>query len=402
MSGRRWLPLVAAAVICSIAPPAALAAEGGAGKASVAFGAYVPKANERPGRVDALTRLVGRAPAIVSYYKQWDYVPFDPAELDAVWSRGAVPMITWEPLSYEGRSFPLDQIQRGRFDRYIRESARAAAAWGKPILVRFAHEMNGSWYPWARGAADNNSYRIKAVWRRVVRIFREWGASNVEWVWCPNVNTGGSFPFRDLYPGDEWVDWVGFDGFNWALRGEWHSFTEIVDNTYEEMAKLTSLPMIVAETGSSESGGDKAAWVTSAMRDEIPELPRIRAVVWFDATFADDGEKGEEGLDARVNSSVESLRAFRTAIDSPVYGLTRAELLATPAAYSRGPVAAPSPPDSGYGQPSLFYRLTQKLHGRYLVAAVAAGAAALVVLLALLIGWRRTRRRRAAAGQAPA
>ncbi|HWP32217.1 MAG TPA: glycosyl hydrolase [Solirubrobacterales bacterium] len=399
MSARRRLPLLAAAVLaCWPAAPARAAEE----QASVAFGVYIPKANERPDRIDAFSRLVGRTPAIVSYYKQWDYVPFDPAELGAVWNRGAVPMITWEPLSYEGRSFPLDQIQRGRFDRYIRESARAAAAWGRPILVRFAHEMNGSWYPWARGAADNNSYRIKAVWRRVVRIFREWGATNVDWVWTPNVNTGGSFPFRDLYPGDEWVDWVGFDGFNWALRGEWHSFTEIVDNTYEEIAKLTSRPMIAAETGSSESGGDKAAWVASALRREIPKLPRIRAVVWFSATFADSGEQGDTGLDTRVNSSPESLRAFRRAIASPLYGVSRSEFLATPADYARGPIAAPAPPDSGYGQPSLFYRLTQKLHGRYLAIAVAAAALALLLLIGAAIALRRIRRRRAAARQAPA
>jgi Glycosyl hydrolase family 26 len=395
MSARRSSPLLAAAVVCACLTAAP--AQASHGSPSVAFGAYLAKANELPNRIDAFARLVGRAPAIVSYYKQWDYVPFDPTELSAVWNRGAVPMITWEPLSYEGREFPLRLIQRGRYDPYIRESARAAAAWGKPILVRFAHEMNGAWYPWARGVEDNNSYRIKAAWRRVVRLFREQGATNVEWVWTPNVNTGGHFPFRDLYPGDRWVDWVGFDGFNWALRGEWHSFTEIVDNTYEEIAKLTSRPMIVAETGSSQSGGDKAAWVASALRREIPKLPRIRAVVWFDATFTNGGEEGV-GLDARVNSSADSLRAFRAAIASPRYGLTRSELLATPADYSRGPIAAPSPPDSGYGQPSLFYRLTQKLHGRYLAFAVAAGFVVLLVLVGVAIALRRARRRRASEG----
>jgi hypothetical protein len=401
MSERRRLPLVAATIFCAgwLAAPAHAASA----PASVALGAYIPKANERPDRIGAFTRLAGRPPAIMSYYKQWDYVPFDPAELDAVWNRGAVPMITWEPLSYEGRKFPLARIQHGRYDRYIRESARAAAAWGRPILVRFAHEMNGTWYPWARGVAGNTSYRIKAVWRRVVRLFREQGATNVEWVWTPNVNTSGHFPFRDLYPGDRWVDWVGFDGFNWALRGEWHSFTEIVDNTYEEIAKLTSRPMIVGETGSSESGGDKAAWVSSALRREIPKLPRIRAVVWFDAPFGDTGENAGEELDARINSSHSSLQAFRRAIDSPRYGLTRAQLLATPANFARGPATAPSPPGGGYGQPSLIYRLTQKLHGKYLIIAIAAAAVALAVLLAaVVLLYRVLRRRRASAGQAPA
>lgn len=399
MRPRRLSPLLAAVLLVCLwaGPERALAAE-----PSVALGAYIPKANEQPQRIESFARLAGRSPAIVSYYKQWDYVPFDPAELSAIWDRGAVPMIAWEPLSYEGREFPLRMIQRGRYDSYIRESARAAAAWGKPILVRLAHEMNGTWYPWARGVEGNNSYRIKAVWRRVVRLFREEGATNVEWVWSPNVNTGGEFPFRDLYPGDRWVDWVGFDGFNWALRGEWNSFSEIVDNTYEQLAQITSRPMIVSETGSSQTGGDKAAWVSSALRDEIPQLPRIRAVVWFDATFSNNGEQGATALDARVNSSPEALRAFRSAIASPTYGLDRSEFLATPSDFTKGPATTPSPPDGGYGQPSLFYRLTQKLHGRYLMIAIAVAAAAALLLLGVVIALYRVRRRRRATRRAPA
>ena len=362
-----------------------------AGGNSVALGAYIPQVTEHPSRIDSFARLVGRPPLIVSYYKQWDFRPFEPAELDAVWSRGAVPMITWEPLSYFGRKYPLRLIQRGRYDEYVRESARAAGAWGRPIMLRFAHEMNGDWYPWGRDVGDNNSYRLRAVWRRLVKIFRMEGADNVEWVWTPNVNTGGDFPFRDLYPGDAWVDWVGFDGFNWALRGEWNSLTDIVDNSYEEMATISSRPMIVSETGSSETGGEKAAWVASALGREIPRLPRIRAVVWFNDKFEDVGAEGEVGLDARVNSSRASLRAFRTEIASPRYALTRRELLATPASLS-GHASAPSEPDGGFGEPSLFYRVTHKLHGRYVWYAAGIAAAALVALAAISVLVRRALR----------
>ena len=389
-SAMAGLAILVALLACCCAASAATGEPGG-GK--VAFGAYVPDAVEHPQRLDAFARLAGRKPAIVSYYKQWDFEPFVPAELDAVWERGAVPMITWEPLSYSGKRYPLRQIQRGRFDRYIRKSARAAAQWGRPILVRFAHEMNGSWYPWGRGVEGNNSYREKAAWRRVVRIFREQGAANVEWVWTPSVNTGGKYPFRDLYPGDAWVDWVGFDGFNWALRGAWNSFTEIVDNSYEEMAQISDRPMIVAETGSSETGGDKAAWVGSALRREIPKLERIRGVVWFDERFEDEGAEGESGLDARVNSSPASLRAFRAAISTPEYGLTRAQFLATPAD-ATGSAIAPGVPGSGFGQPSLFYRLTHKLHGRYTWYAVGIGLATLAALILAFLLVRRHLKRR--------
>jgi hypothetical protein len=383
------LAVAVAAAALFVPQPAAAAGTSG----SVALGAYIPEAEQHPALIDSYARLVGRPPVIVNYYHQWDSVPFVPSELRAAWDRGAVPMITWEPMSYSGRNYPMRLIQRGRFDEYIRESARAAAHWGRPILVRFAHEMNGTWYPWSRGVDGNNSYRLKAVWRRVVGIFRTKHATNVQWVWAPNVNTGGDFPFRDLYPGDAWVDWVGFDGFNWAQRGAWNSFTEIVDNTYEELTKISSRPMIAAETGSNESGGDKAAWVASALRREIPKFGRIRAVVWFD-DVVNEGEEGG-GLDARINSSPASLRAFRSAIASPVYSLTRSQLLATPAELASD-AAAPGRPSGGFGEPSFFYRITAKLHGRYLWYAIGIGVVALLALLGGLLLVRSRFRARAA------
>jgi hypothetical protein len=74
--------------------------------------------------------------------------------------------------------------------------------------------------------------------------------------------------------------------------------------------------------------------------------------------------------------------------------VTRAEFLATPRDYAIGPAVAPAAPSGGYGQPSLIYRLVHKLHGKYLVAAIAIGILVLLVV-ALGIGfWTRRRRRR--------
>ena len=33
--------------------------------------------------------------------------------------------------------------------------AKAAAAFDKPVVIRFAHEMNGVWYSWSEGAWGN-------------------------------------------------------------------------------------------------------------------------------------------------------------------------------------------------------------------------------------------------------
>jgi hypothetical protein len=61
--------------------------------------------------------------------------------------------------------------------------------------------------------------------------------------------------------------------------------------------------MVIAETASAESGGDKAAWIKKAFLEQIPgRFPRIKAVVWFHA---------DKENDWRVNSSTTSLETYR-------------------------------------------------------------------------------------------
>jgi Glycosyl hydrolase family 26 len=313
----------AARLACVLVALAGIAsASAFAGQASarrIALGAYIPHVFEHPGMIDSYGRMTGRRPVIVGAYEQWKHQPFVRSELRGVWERGALPMITWEPWTLSGRAFRLRAIAAGRYDAYLRRSAKAAAAWGRPVLVRFAHEMNGNWYPWGRGGPGSSAGAFKRAWRHVVRLFRRQGADNVLWVWSPNIDNSGQFPFRKYYPGDAWVDWVGPDGFNWGLRNEWNSFTKVFAKTYRSLRHLSSRPMLICETGSSEHGGPKARWVSRALRTEIPRFGRIEGVVWFNERF--------NGIDPRVNSSRSALRAFRAAAASPRYSLTRQLLL---------------------------------------------------------------------------
>ncbi len=380
----RGLALVLALATLSAAPAAAR---------PIALGAYIPDASYDPGRIDAFTREVGRKPVIVLSYKNWSSLPFDSEELDSIWRRGGVPMITWEPWTSDGRGFPLREIAAKRFDRYLRRAAGSARNWGKPLFVRFAHEMNGHWYPWGAGVGGNTPREFRKAWKHVVDLFRFQGATNVRWVWSPNEDSGGNLPLGSLYPGDEWVDWIAMDGFVFGGTVGWPSFTEIFGNTYERLADLSDRPMMIAETAGNDEGGDKAAWITSALRREAPRFSRIRALVWFN--------DAKPNGDFRIDSSPESLRAFRAAVDSPAYAATRRTLLSTPAKLS-GSAVAPPEPDGGYGAPSLLERIRLELHGKYLVLAVALAVLALAavgVLLAVLR--RRSRRSRTAAGSVP-
>jgi hypothetical protein len=377
----RVLAALAAAGLLAAAPAEASAGE----SPQVAIGAYVPAFAERPpakpAALDRFAEEIGAPPAIVAIYKQWRQPAFPRSELDAIWSRGALPMITWEPFNYEGGRFPLRAIAAGRFDEYVEESARAAVRWGRPVLVRFAHEMNGDWYPWGDGVDGNTPALYRDAWRHVVDVFRRQGASNVAWVWAPQINKDGELPFADFYPGDRWVDWLGLDGYNAGTHGNWDSFTEIFGPSYDELVEISPRPVLITETGASESGGDKPAWVASALEREIPNFPRLRGVVWFNDRFNE--------LDFRIDSSPTSRRAFSEGIVAPVYDETsRRDLLAAPNGRESS-ASAPEPPDDDYGQPSLLYRLTQKLRGRYLWITVGAVALAAAAALAFVVARRR-------------
>jgi len=295
----------------------------------IALGVYISDAGAHPARIDRYARLMGRQPTIVSYYKQWDFPPFVERELRGAWNRGAVPMVSWEPMSYHGRRYPLRAIVRGRYDRYLRRAARVAASWDRPLLVRFAHEMNGGWYPWALGVDGNTAGRYKSAWRRIVRIFRSRGADNVRWVWTPNVDPRGRLPFKRLYPGDAWVDWVGLDGFNWGHEGRSFSFGQIFNRSYRTLTRISRRPVLIAETGAYFAG--KARWISQALKRQLPRLPRVKALVWYNHPT--------NGVDLRFNSSRPALRAFRSAARTPRYQMSRRRLLAVPARLGYSPRA---------------------------------------------------------------
>jgi beta-mannanase len=207
---------------------------------------------------------------------------------------------------------PLSAIVAGTYDQYLESAAQQAIAWGGPLMIRFAHEMNLTDSGYGPGENGNTPAEFVAAWIHVVTIFRQQGASNVSWVWSPNVDCGGGCPFQAFYPGDQWVDWVGLDGYNYASVDDvpWMTFSQIFANSYAELTALTDKPLMIAETASTEIGGSKATWIQQTFAQIPSSMPRISAVVWF--------EENKE-TDWRVDSSPSSLAAYQQVVDSPQY-----------------------------------------------------------------------------------
>ena len=290
----------------------------GAAPSPVALGAFAPSLPWSFRDIDSFSDLVGARPAVSHWFQDWE-MGFDTAYMDDAVSREQMPLVTWEPWRFgaglDQPEYSLKKILGGRHDAYIRDWARAAARWGKPFFLRFAHEMNGDWTTWSPRVGDNTNREFIAVWRRVHGIFRQEGATNVRWVWSPVAHSEEHTPYGRVYPGDAYVDWFGISGYNWGNTREWsrwQSFSGIFGVSYRWMKRAApKKPIMIAEVGCTEQGGDKASWIRSAYLNEIPEkFPGIKAVVWFDANKENDW---------RVNSSDGSLEAYKRAAASGTY-----------------------------------------------------------------------------------
>jgi hypothetical protein len=247
--------------------------------------------------------------------------PFPTALLNSVVRAGYLPVISWgsdqAATPAPQPQFQLARITSGAFDSYLETWAKAAAAWGHTLYLRFDWEMNFPSAPYSELNDGNRPGDFVAMWRHVHDIFVRAGATNVKWVWCPHASTPSSQPLAQLFPGDKYVDWVGLDGYNWGSTpnvgddGGWRTFDQIFAASLEQLAQLApSKPVMIGEMASTERGGSKAAWITNAFAT-IRDDTAIGAVIWFN--------KSADHMDWPIESSPAARAAFAAAIAAPLF-----------------------------------------------------------------------------------
>ncbi len=109
---------------------------------------------------------------------------------------------------------------------------------GVVVLWRPYHEMNGGWFWW--GAKANFTDLWKGMFNRFTKYHH---LNNLIWVWSPNISQSG---MTDYYPGDEYVDIVGLDGYvditNWDIRSSLSAdIDNIIDVSKDNMVTFTEL-----------------------------------------------------------------------------------------------------------------------------------------------------------------
>ncbi len=309
-------PAASAAKVHGAAPVRRGPLELGVTTTALAENTVIPWTPRQLRQVVRFEHDAGAHVAIVMWYVDWAHHNLLLSQLKAVAAHGSIPEISWEPwdatLGSPQPSYSLAGIARGEHDDSVREIAATIRAFGRPVLLRFAQEMNGHWYPWSApgGSGFPTPSDFVAAWRHLHDVFAEAGARNVRWVWSPVTGR----VTRRLYPGDRYVDVVGVSGYNGGslLRwgGGWRSFTTVFSPTLAELRRIApGKPIQISEVASAETGGSKGAWITGMWR-ALEEMPFVTSLVWFNDV-------------KQANWPIESSRAAASAFRAGARKLTR-------------------------------------------------------------------------------
>ncbi|MDD5383068.1 MAG: sugar-binding protein [Candidatus Margulisbacteria bacterium] len=276
----------------------------------------------------------GKKPAMIMWYQDWAQ-EFPKEEAQNVAGYGAVPHIVWEPWYWSDHNkVKLQDIIDGKWDGYIRSWAKSVKEFGQPVFLRVGHEFNMEGYPWGIVNNDKDPDIYIKAYRRIVDIFRKEGADNARWIWAPMNYSFPDESWNDwvkAYPGDNYVDWIGFDGYNWGTTQSWSDWQALKYLFRDQMRKAHKLwpnkPIMIAEFASTEQGGDKAAWIKELPSYLKTSMRDIDLIVWFDV---------KKETDWRINSSERSLAAFKAIMKDPLFSSFGEELAQVTVPAGRG------------------------------------------------------------------
>ena len=160
------------------------------------------------------------------------------------------------------------------------ESVKTADGTPVPLIWRPWHEHTGSWFWWGQKLCTTEQY--KALWKMTYDyMMNERGLTNLVWAYSPGA--GGLTPelFAERYPGDDMVDMVGFDAYQYSTDEAYAAQTgnalDITCTFAKEHDKLAA----VTETG--YEGIPNSEWWTKVLYQTVKDYPVSYVLTWRNA-----------------------------------------------------------------------------------------------------------------------
>lgn len=251
-------------------------------------------------------KLVGKSPQIESIFVDWGSNRFPSEYTSRIKGKGRIMLLFWESCDYiedckSNPKYSYDAVLNGSLDDYFKKFAKEAKNYGGEIILVPYSEFNGDWYQWGVTQPGNGSQKFIQAWIHIHNIFAD--VPNVKFAWTPNNDSVPDTPENNFdlsYPGYQYVDIVGIDGFN---RSPWETFDQMMSNEIIRLKKYNR-PIYILSMATKEDSR-KAEWITDALTVQLYKYPEVKGWVWFN-------EDKEE--DWRVNSDQKSLEAFQNAL----------------------------------------------------------------------------------------
>jgi len=279
----------------------------------------------QPEKLDAFESLIDKKLSIAHYYRGWEALS-DPnlvTEFEILGRHKWQAMINVNPYFFSqcpASDLPLYKaIATGKCDDFLRRAGKNLSQVKQPFYLLFAWEMNNDLNAWSVTTSGSSSQDFIDAWRHMHQIFEEEKATNVIWVFCPNIPDVAATSYRSLYPGDDYVDWIGLDGYNWGTTqswSEWISFRGVFMSPYTTLTEIApTKPLMIAEVNTTDQGGDKGNWYREMFKKEIPtNFPKIAAIVIYN-----EDRTVQEKVNWKVDVSEDSLQGFKDGVRSRYY-----------------------------------------------------------------------------------
>ena len=261
-------------------------------------GVYQPSSPGSSNQLDAFAANAGFTPRITSYYTSDFAQPFALSFAKQMATQGTQVLVQWQP-----RNTSNVAIAAGQKDAAIVAAAQAIKSLNYQVIISYGQEMNGNWYPWGN-QQTNTPAEYVAAYRHIWTIFQQQGVRNVTWLWGPNISYEGSSALKLWYPGDQYVDWVGLDGY---YQQPTQTFDQLFGPSIAELRSFTNKPMIIAEVG--VSGNTAASQLAGTFTGAA--LAGLIGIVYFDETQTGDSTH----QDWRLENNSSAMAALRAAVN---------------------------------------------------------------------------------------
>jgi hypothetical protein len=259
------------------------------------------------GPIKDFAQAVGAEPNLIGYYSGWAQ-PFATSFAETMHDHGVIPFVQIDPSLAS-----VSGIANGAYDGYLKLYADSVRDFGHAVVIGFGHEMNGSWYSWGYGNVLPSTF--VAAWRHIWNVFRSEGADNVTWLWTIQADQPGTGPIASWWPGAQYVNWVGIDGY-YSKPSD--TFASVFVPTIDQVRGLTGKPILLAETAVGRPDNQ-----FSSILNLFDGMARYKTLglVWFDKNQLHQiTPPGTPHEDWRIEGNTQAQLAFRAG----VHGLTLA------------------------------------------------------------------------------